>query len=154
MGDFTGQSQGRTIMSWIWLTHGISNNDAESLQDTLCVEWCKARARQNCWSKEVRLLLEEMQRVLAFFNWQVQWWEDHISLQTLARLEETKGLIAYAKQQASIQRRLSASFREKWKDVPALVATGMGIDLTGNGKDEHLCLDIPPQEDLVHNDHY
>ncbi|KAG1796695.1 uncharacterized protein HD556DRAFT_1441381 [Suillus plorans] len=71
--DFTGQSQGRTIMSWIWLTHGISNDNAESLQDMLHVEWCKARARQNCWSEEVQLLLEEMWRVLAFFNWQVQW---------------------------------------------------------------------------------
>ncbi|KAG1801184.1 hypothetical protein EV424DRAFT_1474766 [Suillus variegatus] len=120
MGDFAGQTQGRTIMSWIWLTHGISNDDAESLQDALRVEWCKTRARQNRWSEEVRLLLEEMRRVLAFFNWQVQWWEDHISLRTLTRLEVTEGLIAYAKRQAFIRRRLSASFREKWKDVPAL----------------------------------
>ncbi|KAG2136341.1 uncharacterized protein EDB93DRAFT_1254002 [Suillus bovinus] len=136
IGDFAGQSQGRTIMSWIWLMHGISNDDAESLQDALRVEWCKARAHQNHWSEEV------------------QWWEDCISLRTLARLEETEGLIAYVKWQAFIRRRLSASFREKWKDVPALVATGMGIDLTGNDEDKHLCLDIPPQEDLVHDDHY
>lgn len=33
MGDFAGQTQGTVIMSWIWLTHGVSENDTESLQD-------------------------------------------------------------------------------------------------------------------------
>ncbi|KAG2131988.1 uncharacterized protein EDB93DRAFT_1065683, partial [Suillus bovinus] len=67
-------------------------------------------------SKKVQLLVEEMRQVFTFFDWQVQWWEDCTSLQTLARSEETEGLIAYVKQQAFIQCRLSASFKEKWKD--------------------------------------
>ncbi|KAG2074490.1 hypothetical protein BDR04DRAFT_1115676 [Suillus decipiens] len=108
-------------MSWIWLTHRISDNDTEGLQDFnlglqhLHIEWCKARAHQNQWFEEVQLLLEEM--------WSV----------------EMEGLIAYAKQQAFIQCSLSASFREKWKGVPALMATGMG-----DNEDEHPCLDTPP----------
>ncbi|KAG1881536.1 hypothetical protein C8R48DRAFT_783640 [Suillus tomentosus] len=52
MGDFGGQTQGTAIMSWIWLTHGISTDDNEGLQDSLHVEWCKARARHNRWCKQ------------------------------------------------------------------------------------------------------
>ncbi|KAG1901642.1 uncharacterized protein F5891DRAFT_1128056 [Suillus fuscotomentosus] len=141
------QSQGRTIMSWIWLTQGISNDDAESLQDMLRVEWCKARAHQNCWS-------EEMRRVLAFFNWQVQWWEDRISLQTLARLEETKGLIAYAKRQAFIRRRLSASFRENAEYLRStqrfmVIVDGGGQILTSPGAASDAHRAQPPMDNCT-----
>lgn len=33
IGDFGQQTQGTAIMSWIWLTHGISSDDSEGLQD-------------------------------------------------------------------------------------------------------------------------
>lgn len=33
IGDFGQQTQGTAIMSWIWLTHGISPDDSEGLQD-------------------------------------------------------------------------------------------------------------------------
>ncbi|KAG1727375.1 uncharacterized protein EDB91DRAFT_1086447 [Suillus paluster] len=62
IGDFGQQTQGTTIMSWIWLTQGISSDDTEGMQElvALRVEWCKARARHNRWSEEIQLLLEEM----------------------------------------------------------------------------------------------
>ncbi|KAG1823881.1 uncharacterized protein BJ212DRAFT_1476730 [Suillus subaureus] len=38
MGDFTRQLQGTAIMSWIWLTYGLSEDDSEGLQDSLHIE--------------------------------------------------------------------------------------------------------------------
>ncbi|KAG2122214.1 hypothetical protein DEU56DRAFT_873634 [Suillus clintonianus] len=146
IGDFAGKTQGTSIMSWIWLTRGISNDDAESLQDSLRVEWCKARARQHRWSEEVRLLLEEMRRVLAFFDWQVQWWEDRTGLRTLAKSEESEGLIAYAKRQAFIRRRLSASFKEKWNDRFTVFVDG--------GSDEYLRSTSDSRRSLMGADKY
>ncbi|KAG1890871.1 hypothetical protein F4604DRAFT_378476 [Suillus subluteus] len=38
---FGQQTQGTAIMSWISLTHGVSSDDGEELQGSLCVEWWK-----------------------------------------------------------------------------------------------------------------
>ncbi|KAG1792867.1 hypothetical protein EV424DRAFT_1475732 [Suillus variegatus] len=115
MGDFGGQTQGTAIMSWIWLTHGISTNDNEGLQDSLRVEWCKARARHNRWSEEIHLLLEEMQRVLKFLDWQAEQWDSRGS--SGMQPNEEEGFVVYARRQAHTRRRLAAVFKESWRKV-------------------------------------
>ncbi|KAG2354504.1 hypothetical protein BDR07DRAFT_1494507 [Suillus spraguei] len=40
--DFGQQTQGMTIMLWIWFTQGISSDDTKGMQELLHVEWCKA----------------------------------------------------------------------------------------------------------------
>ncbi|KAG2353833.1 hypothetical protein BDR07DRAFT_1454358 [Suillus spraguei] len=110
IGDLGGQTLGTAIMPWIWLTHGISLHDSEGLQDTLRVEWCKARARHNRWQEEIQLLLVEMQAQ----------WDERATLRMVERLEFAEGLIAYANRQAAICRALSASFSGMWRDVGAL----------------------------------
>ncbi|KAG1719439.1 uncharacterized protein EDB91DRAFT_1240601 [Suillus paluster] len=126
IGDFGQQTQGTAIMSWIWLTHGISSDDSEGLQDSLRVEWCKARARRNRWLEEVQLLLEEMRRILAFLTWQGDYWESCATLPTVEQPEEKEGVIAYAHRQAHIRRALLAAFAEHWKRVPQLSAEKFG----------------------------
>jgi hypothetical protein len=59
----------RLGMSWIW-THGAV--DVED--DETFVEWAKARARCRRWHKEVQLLVEEMQRVLDFTQYEMERW--------------------------------------------------------------------------------
>ncbi|KAG1875869.1 hypothetical protein C8R48DRAFT_745561 [Suillus tomentosus] len=120
IGDLGGQTLGTAIMPWIWLTHGISSHDSEGLQDTLRVEWCKARARHNRWQEEIQLLLVEMQRVLAFLAWEARQWDKRATLRMVERSEYAEGLIAYANRQAAIRRGLSASFLGMWRDVGAL----------------------------------
>ncbi|KAG2358630.1 hypothetical protein BDR07DRAFT_1452640 [Suillus spraguei] len=115
-----GQTLGTAIMPWIWLTHGISSHDSEGLQDTLRIEWCKARARHNRWQEEIQLLLVEMQRVLAFLAWEARQWDERATLRMVERLEFAEGLITYANRQAAIRRALSASFSGMWRDVGAL----------------------------------
>jgi hypothetical protein len=151
MGDFGGQTQGTAIMSWIWLTHGVSANDSAGLQDALCVEWCKARARHNRWYEEIRLLMEEMRCVLAFLKWHIQWWEERATLRTFARAEETEGFVAYAKHQGAARRALLMSFEDRWAGVPVLVESAYGnADIVEDTLycDEGPSLEAPPLEDI------
>ncbi|KAG1722596.1 uncharacterized protein EDB91DRAFT_1240203 [Suillus paluster] len=120
IGDLGGQTLGTAIMPWIWLTHGISSHDSKGLQDTLCVEWCKARARHNWWEEEIQLLLVEMQRVLAFLAWEARQWDERATLHMVEWSEYAEGLIAYANRQGAIHHGLSASFSGMWRDVGAL----------------------------------
>ncbi|KAG2144653.1 uncharacterized protein EDB93DRAFT_1241226 [Suillus bovinus] len=149
MGDFGALTQGTDIMSWIWLTHGISADNNEGLQDSLRMEWCKARARHNRWSEEILLLLEEMERVLRFLDWQAAQWDSLASRPFFEPLKEEveEGFVAYAFRQAHIRRRLAAVFKESWRTVPDLVASGLDADLLVK-EDDGPSLDEPPCEDV------
>ncbi|KAG2056724.1 hypothetical protein BDR06DRAFT_981166 [Suillus hirtellus] len=117
MGDFTGQSQGTAIMSWIWLMYGMSDDDSEGLQDSLRIEWCKARAHRDRWGEEIQLLLEEMQHILLFLDWQAHQWDERTGARVPQRPEDVEGVVTYAKKQAFIWRSLSESFKEKWRQA-------------------------------------
>jgi hypothetical protein len=71
------------------------------------IEWCKARARALRWAEEVELLQEEMCRVLQFFDWQANWWEEQGRLQICQTAAHNEGLHAYAAQQAYMPTQLS-----------------------------------------------
>ncbi|KAJ3513191.1 hypothetical protein NLJ89_g3086 [Agrocybe chaxingu] len=72
-------SEGWKRLSWIWKVHGTGANADECTQLALRIEWCKARARAHRWQEECVLLAEEMRRVIAFFQWQCQWWKARMS---------------------------------------------------------------------------
>ncbi|KAG2117124.1 uncharacterized protein F5147DRAFT_768503 [Suillus discolor] len=148
MGDFGGQTQGTAIMSWIWWTHGVSADDSAGLQDSLRVEWCKARARHNRWHEEIQLLMEEMHRVLAFLKWHIKWWEERATLRTFVRSEDAEGFVAYAKRQGAVRRALLTSFENRWASVPALVESAYSnLDIAEDAsydRDEGPSLEAPP----------
>ncbi|KAG2035513.1 hypothetical protein BDR03DRAFT_934885 [Suillus americanus] len=79
-----GESEGRRQLSWIWLVEGVEDDEDEVIQDSLRVEWCKARARYMQWAEEVELLQEEMRRVSCFLRWHTSWWSTKIMECTLA----------------------------------------------------------------------
>ncbi|KAG1897935.1 uncharacterized protein F5891DRAFT_1129642 [Suillus fuscotomentosus] len=140
MGDFGGQTQGTAIMSWIWLTHGISTDDNEGLQDLLHVEWCKARARHNRWSEEIQLLLEEMQCVLRFLDWRAEQWDSQASRSSVEQpKEDAEGFVAYARRQAHIHRRLAAVFKESWRKIQVRRTPGGPIPEEIQYSDENHC---------------
>jgi hypothetical protein len=106
----------------------------------LRIEWCKARARAQRWSEEVRLLLEEMRRVLQFLQWKASVWDMRAGFlqQDLENAERTtdkllgsrlllasriEGVRAYAYRQAHIQRVLYNYCRALWHEVPPLVVS-------------------------------
>ncbi|KAG1781389.1 hypothetical protein EV702DRAFT_1177583 [Suillus placidus] len=82
--DPFGVGQGRHQVSWIWMMEGINCNGDESTDDALR------------WTEEIELLMEEMGRVVRFFNWEVQRWEE------------------WRTQQADIRRRLANHFGGLW----------------------------------------
>lgn len=118
-----GQGEGHRVTPWIWLVSASRCPDGEVASDdevdqSLRVEWAKSFARAERWSEEVKLLAEEMRRVVAFLSWKQSWW----TLQADRRKNAVKdldgdlhsGLEGYALKQADTYRRLAISFTRKW----------------------------------------
>ncbi|KAG6827090.1 hypothetical protein H0H92_013247 [Tricholoma furcatifolium] len=115
-------SEGRRVVSWIWRSLGVlnDNNDSETLRDALRIEWCKSRSRAMRFSEEVELLTEEMHRVLRYLTYKEAWWRSkavYASDNTLAPICQ-EGLVAYASRQASLCSQLHKSFSHSWQKVP------------------------------------
>lgn len=128
-------------MSWIWKTHGTGDNE-ESMQEcmstpfwsfrtvtdahytspALRIEWCKARARAHRWEEECLLLLEEMRRVLVFWEWEADQWRKRAETvgfeERYMSPANIEGRMAYALRQALIRSNMIAYCRNAWKDVP------------------------------------
>ena len=97
------ESNGRFVMSWIWLTQkaGNANIGTEAdFNETMRVEWTKARARMKRWQ-------EEMRRVVAWFEWKADWWEQQATRRTDAKLDILQGISAYAYKQANLFRHMA-----------------------------------------------
>ncbi|KAG6907074.1 hypothetical protein DXG01_010682 [Tephrocybe rancida] len=113
-------SEGKRKLSWIWKTLGIVSNDSSDLLcDALQIEWCKSHARAVRFSEEVKLLTEEMARVLRYMSHQQQWWLDKAKPGTYGTKDELlpickEGLTAYASRQAALCRDLRQSFSQLW----------------------------------------
>jgi hypothetical protein len=77
------------------------------------------------WAEEVKLLSEEMHRVLAFFLWEVGWWKGkaHGRASSMTA-EELEGAVAYAERQADIRMQLHDHFTHLWRFVQQYIASG------------------------------
>ncbi|KAG2107770.1 hypothetical protein BD769DRAFT_1366118 [Suillus cothurnatus] len=94
------------------------------------IEWCKACAWANWWSEEVKLLQEEMRQVLAFLEWQMEWWEDCASPRMWLDGMENKGVSTYAHWQAAICQAMCTWCMSIWSVVPSLVAPSLVVSPT------------------------
>ncbi|KIK33966.1 hypothetical protein CY34DRAFT_98770, partial [Suillus luteus UH-Slu-Lm8-n1] len=127
MGDVgsAGQSEGRRDIPWIWKSPGVLHNNDAGLQDCLRVEWCKARARASRWSEELSLLIEEMQRVLAFFRWEMVQWNERGTARSFTKDADYEGSLAYAQRQISVREGLIKHFSMLWRDALSAVVAGL-----------------------------
>ncbi|KAG0692187.1 hypothetical protein DFH29DRAFT_985899 [Suillus ampliporus] len=100
-----GRTVGQQSISWIWKTSGFNSNEL-GLQDSLRVEWCKARARAHRWEEEVQLLQEEMRHIIAFLDWQAGWWDLQGPRHAFNSLQAEEGALAYAQCQANLRRQM------------------------------------------------
>ncbi|KAG1860956.1 hypothetical protein F4604DRAFT_1882528 [Suillus subluteus] len=106
-----GQSEGNRTLSWIWKAQGFSlHHDLHALR----IEWCKARARANCWMEEVQLLLEEMRCVREFLSWHAAWWDEQADQRVNLPVAEAEGIKGYARRQAALRRRIQHAFMKMW----------------------------------------
>ncbi|KAF8066636.1 hypothetical protein FPV67DRAFT_1417508 [Lyophyllum atratum] len=127
-----GPAQGRHRGSWIWTRLGdLEYKDDDLLQDDLRIEWCKGKARADRWQEEVRLLLEEMERVDRFFNHKAVEWESRtLVVCSAGRYDDratAEGRRAYAYQQAATYSAMRRRAAHLWHHVPTFVAQGHGL---------------------------
>ncbi|KAJ7604796.1 hypothetical protein DFH06DRAFT_1150855 [Mycena polygramma] len=100
--------------SWLWTAGGGPGEDQEQLHDSVRVEWSKAKGWKDRWIEEVRVLWEEMKRVLRMLRWiQVEW-----AIRAERRVgiapELAGGLRAYALCQVYVHRRIAEAFHAGW----------------------------------------
>jgi hypothetical protein len=143
-GKEDGNSNGHYVLSWIWLVPHSTDSarpiggvdpgadssqsspitEAE-LDQSLRVEWAKSKARMLRWKEEYQLVQEEMRRVIAYFEWQGDWWRRLVP--SIGRLQVTDdvvhGLSAYAHKQAAYSDCLGNKARAYWS--PALAKMGL-----------------------------
>lgn len=123
-------SNSRYEPSWIWLVPRATepNNpnagmDEEEFNDSMRVEWAKARARMYRWQEELLIVQEEMRRVIAYHMWKAAWWQERASLRSYGDLTILSGLSGYAHKQAAICSRMAEQCALHW--LPRLKCRGV-----------------------------
>ncbi|KAL1940902.1 hypothetical protein VTO73DRAFT_7538 [Trametes versicolor] len=140
--------EGRRMLSWIWYTGGgpspSEQGNDHGLQDALRVEWAKARARAHRWSEQVRLLHEEMRRVLESTRYAAKEWnlrrsqrQTHADPSVLLDDELDEGLKAYADEHCAMETGLADAFEQKWAIVREMAEAAMN----GTLKDDQAVVD-------------
>ena len=129
--DADDESEGKREHSWIWLvgTNADPSNDDSETMETMRVEWGKTWARAQRWAEEVKLLQEEMRRVLEYFKWKAAWWRSKAKSRNDADLAIASGLSAYSEKQAVIVERLGQTFAKRWSAT--LKKNGLHADWQG-----------------------
>lgn len=117
----TKNSQSRYIPSWIWQSTPAESSESGINQDvyaSLRLEWCQAQARVTWYEEEVQLVVEEMRRTLAYFEWLACQWENRATSPSVCAAGGDNvtigGISAYARKQAAIYRKLVGIFIESW----------------------------------------
>ncbi|KAL0575102.1 hypothetical protein V5O48_006852 [Marasmius crinis-equi] len=99
-----GTGETRKSLSWIWTHRGLNLNledGADDNNELLRAEWCRSRARARRAEEEVRLVGEL---------------EDRRIVDTVEEKGIAEGRMAYAVEQAGIQRDLQDKFEALWAD--------------------------------------
>ena len=86
----------------------------EEFTETMHAEWARSKARAERWAEEEQLLLEEMRRILAYFEWKVHWWQCRDEQRDSISPRLRRGLKAYAAKQASVYERLATRTASYW----------------------------------------
>jgi hypothetical protein len=143
--DDDDDGEGNRTLSWIWLArkenarHSHETEVVDSTCLVICcfpnlfkmftglrVEWAKSRARAARWKEDIKLLTEEMRRVLEFFQRRSEWWLSRRTARSDVSPELADGLSAYGVKQHSILQRMGRRFGAMW--WPILVANDLEVN--------------------------
>ncbi|KAF7982533.1 hypothetical protein HWV62_28158 [Athelia sp. TMB] len=119
-GEPDRPSEGWRQLSWIWLHNGplgrptTETMTSDQVNDNMRAEWCRMKARADRWSEEYIWLVEEMRRILSYFDWKAGWWCSRRGLRTDASPAVLRGLNAYAEKQAALITKLGHKFARIW----------------------------------------
>ncbi|KZS90570.1 hypothetical protein SISNIDRAFT_386166, partial [Sistotremastrum niveocremeum HHB9708] len=113
--------------SWIWSAPG-DHLEGDAIGQFQCcysifklkkstamrVDWVKAYSRMKRWEEECTLVVEEMRRVLVYFEWKSQWWTDKLGQRMEASDEVQAGLTAYCHKQSEMWRTMAVQSAHLW----------------------------------------
>ncbi|KAE9385880.1 hypothetical protein BT96DRAFT_1006633 [Gymnopus androsaceus JB14] len=125
--------QSKRTLSWIWYTASGSEVLEDNVNESLRVEWCKARARAQRYREELELIDEEMGRAIAFTQSRADWWLKQIGLRQSVTAEVRDGLEAYGREQSAIEKERAMVWEEEWLPV-RIRARGVIAYLDGTGE--------------------
>lgn len=119
--DDNQPGEGRYEQSWIWR---VARPDGSTLSETECdttefndsmrVEWARAKARAERWGEEEQLLEEEMRRTIEYMKWRVKWWRQQAHRRIAVSPTIISGLQSYAERQAVICEQITIRFASLW----------------------------------------
>ncbi|VDB95702.1 unnamed protein product [Peniophora sp. CBMAI 1063] len=128
-GKRGADSSGETRYELPWIWYSESEEFGLQVTDELMVEWCKSRARAQHWVQEVRLLDEEMRRIVEFSENMARIWDTRCKPQGRMDFGEEHayasdkgwedGARAYASKQAWIRRSQASKWREQCQELRA-----------------------------------
>ncbi|KIJ21125.1 hypothetical protein PAXINDRAFT_160454 [Paxillus involutus ATCC 200175] len=107
-------------VGWAFVLQPLNNSDMRYMGDMLDGQTKGTRNLSWIW-KEVTLLQEEIRRVLAFLQWQVDWWLERAEARSFEIEADREGSRAYTERQAALQRAMREAFQTKWSVVPVLL---------------------------------
>ncbi|KAG6808040.1 hypothetical protein H0H92_005612 [Tricholoma furcatifolium] len=125
-------SNGRFEPSWIWLVPRLPTKTVEveleteqQLEDSMRIDWAKAKARLSRWEEEVDLVQEEMRRVIQYLAWRAAWWRSRGEGSEAVTSDKAyrSGLEGYAERQANLLDQLAVSSAACW--LPVLQKMGI-----------------------------
>lgn len=85
------------------------------------------------WTEDVTLLVEEMRRVVAFFEWKALWWKKQAGRRQGLAADMREGVTAYSAQQAALYTALKDRCKELWVNVPQMVSSQESAAGPGTG---------------------
>jgi hypothetical protein len=115
----TKLGQGTYHQSWIWL---VALSGSDEPHESLRLHWCKTAANAERWREELELVQEEMRRVLSYFTWHAQWWQNQIDRRQDAEPSLQQALDAHARRQYAIYFDRVVLFASTW--IPELSRAG------------------------------
>jgi hypothetical protein len=127
--DDSTASNSRYEPSWIWLVQHSSGSGSEmhigedEFNESMRVEWAKARARMMRWKEELMLVQEEMRRVIAYHKWKADWWRERGSMRHHPDQVISSGISGYAHKQADMSTRMAEQCALHW--LPHLKLQGI-----------------------------
>ena len=86
----------------------------EEFNESMRVEWAKARARKARWTEELLILQEEMRWVISFQKWKAACWREQASVRNEGDATILSGIAGYANKQAAICEHLAAKCALRW----------------------------------------
>lgn len=78
------------------------------------VDWVKAYSRKQRWEEETELVVEEMRRVVMFFDWKANWWSQKLDSRTGATEQVRGGLDAYCHKQSLMWKTMAILSAQLW----------------------------------------